>query len=54
MRADYVLEKQVDLILAALMPANRLVIRVAVHTGLRVGDVLNLRTEQLSHQLWVT
>lgn len=54
MRAEYVLDRQVDMILAALMPANRLVIRVAVHTGLRVGDVLNLRTAQLAPQLWVT
>lgn len=54
MRADYILDKQVDLVLAALMPANRLVVRVAVHTGLRIGDVLNLKTEQLAPQLWVT
>ena len=32
---------------AALMPANRLACQVAEHTGLRIGDVLALRTEQL-------
>lgn len=32
---------------AALMPANQLVCQVSEVTGLRVGDVLALRTEQL-------
>lgn len=32
---------------AALMPANRLACQVAEHTGLRIGDVLALKTEQL-------
>lgn len=41
-------------IFAALTPANRLVCRVAVHTGLRVGDVLALRAEKLRPQMWVT
>lgn len=39
--------------MAALTPTNRLVCRVCVHTGLRVGDVLNLRTEALRPQMWV-
>jgi len=41
------LEKQVNLVLAALTPANRTAIRVALHTGLRIGDVLALRADQL-------
>ena len=41
-------------VFAALTPANRLVCRVAVHTGLRVGDVLRIRTEKLGTQFWVT
>lgn len=32
---------------AAMMPANRLACQVSEHTGLRIGDVLALRTEQL-------
>ena len=40
--------------LAALTPANRLVCRVCVATGLRVGDVVSLRTEQLARQFWIT
>lgn len=41
-------------VLAALTPANRLVCRVCVATGLRVGDVVALRTDQLGRQFWVT
>ncbi len=41
-------------VFAALTPANRLVCRVAAHTGLRVGDVLALRTDKLRSQMWVT
>lgn len=41
-------------VLAALTPANRLVCRVCVATGLRVGDVVALRTDQLARQFWIT
>jgi integrase len=41
-------------VLAALTPSNRLVARVCLHTGLRVGDVVNLQTAQLKGQFWVT
>ena len=41
-------------VFAALTPANRLVCRVCVDTGLRVGDVLALRTDQLAPQFWIT
>lgn len=40
-------------VMAALTPANRLVCQVCVDTGLRVGDVLRLRTDQLSPQFWI-
>ena len=40
--------------MAALTPANRLVCRVCVDTGLRVGDVVSLRTAQLARQFWIT
>ena len=41
-------------VLAALTPANRLVCRVCVATGLRVGDVVALRSDQLARQFWIT
>ena len=40
-------------VFAALTPANRLVCRVCVATGLRVGDVVQLRTDQLKPQFWI-
>lgn len=48
------MEREMEHVFAALTPANRLVCRVAVHTGLRVGDVLRIRTEKLGTQFWVT
>lgn len=39
---------------AALMPENRLVCRTCVATGLRVGDVLALKPQQLATQFWIT
>lgn len=42
------------MVLSALTPENRLVMRTALATGLRIGDVLNLRTEQLKPHFWVT
>ena len=54
MKTEYLLNREVELILAALTPENRLVLRVCLHTGLRVGDVLALRTEQLAPHFWIT
>lgn len=45
--AEYVPREEMAHVYAALMPANRLVCQVSAATGLRVGDVLALRTEQL-------
>ena len=53
MRTGYLLEREVGHVLAALTPSNRLVCRVCLHTGLRVGDVLALRTQQLAPHFWV-
>lgn len=46
-RADYVSKEELSHVYAALMPANRLACQVSEATGLRIGDVLALRTEQL-------
>ena len=40
--------------LAALMPSNALVVRTMLRTGLRIGDVLALKPEQLALRMWVT
>ena len=42
------------MILAALTPQNRLVMRTALQTGLRISDVLELRPGQLKPHFWVT
>lgn len=54
MKTAYLLDREVGHVLAALTPSNRLVCRVCLHTGLRVGDVLALRTRQLAPRFWVT
>lgn len=35
------------------MPENRLAVRVSLHTGLRISDVLCLKPEQLKPQFWI-
>ena len=45
--ADYINPDALHLILSALMPANRLALQTSEFTGLRIGDVLALRTAQL-------
>lgn len=54
MKTEYLLSKEVEHVLAALTPQNRLIARVCLHTGLRVGDVVALRTQQLGLQFTVT
>lgn len=54
MRTEYLLEKEVDLVLAALTDTNRLVMRVCLATGLRLGDVLALTPDKLRPHFWVT
>lgn len=54
MKTEYLLNREVDLVLAMLTERNALIMRVALHTGLRVGDVLSLKTDQLAPRFWVT
>ena len=54
MRVEYMLDREVDLVLAALTFPNRLVMRTALTTGLRVGDVLALTPDRLKPHFWVT
>ncbi len=48
------LEREVELVLHLLTYENRLVMRTLLHTGLRIGDVLQLKPEQLGYNFWVT
>lgn len=54
MKTEYLLQNEVDNVLSVLTPRNALVMRVALHTGLRVGDVLALKTEKIGPHFWVT
>lgn len=47
MRTDYIHREELSHLLAALTPPNRLALEVSLATGLRISDVLNLRTEAL-------
>lgn len=48
------MERELGHVFAALTPGNRLVCKVAVHTGLRVGDVLAIPSSKLGRQFWIT
>lgn len=54
LRTEYLLDKEVEHVLAALTPSNQLVCRVILHTGLRVGDVLRLKTDEIAPIFYVT
>lgn len=54
MKTEYLLEKEVERVLDLLTYENRLILRVLLHTGLRISDVLQLRPEQLKPNFWVT
>lgn len=54
MRTEYLIEKEVERVLDLLTYENRLVLRVLLHTGLRISDALQLRPEQLKPNFWVT
>ena len=53
-RTEYLIEKEVERVLDLLTYENRLVLRVLLHTGLRISDALNLKPEQLRPNFWVT
>lgn len=48
------LEREVEQVLDLLTYENRLVLRVLLHTGLRIGDALALRPAQLKPNFWIT
>lgn len=54
MRTEYLLAREVDLVLSALTDTNRLIMRTCLHTGLRLGDVLQLTPDRLKRNFWVT
>lgn len=53
MRTAYILKQQYQHILAALTPENRLALEISLATGLRISDVLNLKTKDIKPKLTV-
>ena len=53
MKTDYILHKELDKVLDLLTPGNRIVMKTAIQTGLRISDVLLLRREKLGRQFWI-
>jgi integrase len=53
MTTEYLLNRELEHVLAALTPSNRLVMRVMLRTGMRVSDVLKLKTDDLANRMWV-
>lgn len=54
MTTEYLLNREVGHVLAALMPTNALVCEVLLHTGLRLSDALALKTDELRPLFYVT
>lgn len=54
MTTEYLYQQEVDRVLSALMPQNQLIVKVILHTGMRLSDVLELRSEGLSTSGWYT
>jgi len=52
-KSEYIPKKALEHVLALLTWENELVMRVCLHTGLRVGDVVSLRAP-VKRQFWVT
>lgn len=52
MRAEWAPKETLELLLTAMMPANRLAIRASMATGLRIGDVLAFKTAEVRQQRW--
>lgn len=51
MTTEYLLDEQAEHVLALLTPVNRLAMRVALHTGLRISDVLSLKKTDIDKGL---
>lgn len=52
-RADYADDKTLDVVLSLLTPPNRLACQLAIATGLRIGDVLSIKTADLKQRMTI-
>ena len=51
---EYLYQREVDRVLAALMPQNQLIVKVMLHTGMRLSDALRMPSEALVSSGWYT
>lgn len=51
MKSDFIEPEMLEHVFAALMPTNALICRLCLETGLRVGDVVALRTARFKQRL---
>lgn len=51
---EYLYQREVDRVLAALMPQNQLIVRVMLQTGMRLSDALRMPSEGLVGSGWYT
>ena len=47
MRTEWIAKEELGHLLAALMPENRLALEISMATGLRINDVLSLKTQDI-------
>lgn len=52
MTTEYLLDREVERVLAALMPQNGLIMRFVLHNGMRISDALEFKTEDLAPSGW--
>lgn len=52
MRSEWVCHETINHVLMALMPPNRLAIEVSMRYGMRIGDVLSMRRENVVKGSW--
>jgi len=52
-RTAYIDRREMGHLLAALTPPNRLALEISMATGLRIGDVLNLKSDQLTQRFFI-
>lgn len=54
MTTEFILMEQMEHVLAALTPQNRLIMRMILHTGMRLSDAVSWKTENLKPSGWYT
>ena len=52
MTTEYLLDREVERVLAALMPQNQLIMRMVLRNGMRLSDALEFRTDRLALCGW--